>query len=222
MLISIKHRIFYLTAGHILKNLEAVIESSSLKIERSVLADMFGAAPMTSVPIPFEFLNEPRLYIDHKGYDLGAICLREYYQNLLAANGIVPIEEANWKAAIPQEMDFYVVMGLPEHGTKAELDSNGRLQVQPTIAILNRVNRPVGALEEVDIDRFYGEMLEFPPFCDMKGFSGGPIFGVSTSAPMQYWIIGMQTSWIPQKTIVGVPIATIGSFIENFMTSKGL
>ncbi len=65
-------------------------------------------------PIPFDFQSEPILCIDYHGFDFGIIAIRQHYQNLLAANGILPTEKTNWKSEMPEQLDLCIVIGLPE------------------------------------------------------------------------------------------------------------
>jgi len=88
----------FLTAGHALKHWDTIIQQGKVSVRSAVLADIFGTGATSQQPIPFDFSDEPRYYIDDEaeGLDFGLIALRPYHVRLLAKNGIKAVFEENW------------------------------------------------------------------------------------------------------------------------------
>src|SRR5688572_10310853 len=106
----------FVTAGHILTELEQHLENKTIKVNNYVLVDRFGPDAKSSQPVPFDYANAAKLpvYDETAGLDFGLIVLSSYHCNLLKANGVVPVLEENWKN-IPVELsDKYIILGLPQ------------------------------------------------------------------------------------------------------------
>ena len=68
----------FLTAGHIVRQLQKVIQASDLiTIHSAVLADTFGWKRVSDHPIPLDLVHAPRFFIDDddEGLDFGLIAL---------------------------------------------------------------------------------------------------------------------------------------------------
>jgi hypothetical protein len=115
-LILVENVVFFLTAGHILKDLEEARKSAEIEITSAVLADTFGLRRISDKPIPFDLKNAELIHIDDEdeGLDFGVIPLSPYYVGLLAKNGMVALEEQNWIHQANARFDAYLMLGLPE------------------------------------------------------------------------------------------------------------
>jgi hypothetical protein len=115
-LILLHNTIFFLTAGHILEDLEEALNSDDVKFTRAVLADTFGLKRISNIPIPFDLKSAKLLHINSKeeGLDFGVIPLSTYYVRLLAANGVVALEEENWARQDTVTFDGYACSDFPK------------------------------------------------------------------------------------------------------------
>ncbi len=107
-LIEIDQGVYFLTAGHILRNLEIARRSDAVEIKTASLADTFGLNRICDLPIPFNLKDVPFFFIDEDdaGLDFGIIPLAPYYVRLLAKNGVIALGEKNWIHQSTLDFDF--------------------------------------------------------------------------------------------------------------------
>src|SRR3982074_3784571 len=77
-LLHIDGRNFFLTAGHILSELQQALKSEKIEILNAVLQDNFGTHRICNLPIPFDLKSAEMFFIDDadEGLDFGVISLR--------------------------------------------------------------------------------------------------------------------------------------------------
>ena len=139
-LINIRGHIMFLTAGHILREVERALESDQYDIT-AALADTFGSGRKSDHPIPFDLKSAQFWYVDDEelGLDFGVIFLRPYYVNLLALNGIVALEERNWVRQDNVQFDGYAMLGLPAEFTSEFVTDEGHGVVSPSMFRVHKV-----------------------------------------------------------------------------------
>jgi len=50
------------------------------------------------------------------------------------------------------------------------------------------------------------------------GMSGGPIFGFRHGPPMTYWVVAIQSSWLPSEGIVfGCPLPIMAELLTTWI-----
>jgi len=203
---------FFLTAGHILQQIDRALTRDLFSIDKAMIADVFSADRITNYPIPFEFSRQSCHYVvdDSRGLDIGLIELTDYYIRLMKANGILPITEVNWARQHTISFEYYFVLGFPTQFNPGD-------QVPPGQASLSPVLVPAYPLDAAqDDDQCTDEATfcaQLPNDCtvDFDGMSGGPIFGIRTKPKVEYWIVAIQRSWLPiRKVIIGSRVPTIG------------
>ena len=215
-IITVSNKVLFLTAGHVLKHIDSAYAHPDVQVEKVVLADLHGIDRKTWRPIPFDIRKEPTWYIDQDGLDFGVIALRRHYQDLLAVNGILPISEDHWRFKPLDNLDLYIVMGIPTELTGKEPDRNGNLAVETVMLKIEKVEDPGIGTQQMISGRFFGKLVGEVPLQSLCGLSGGPIFGVSLNDPKRYWIVALQTVCISTRdTIVGCPMNMIGNIIEE-------
>jgi hypothetical protein len=76
-LIEIANRVHFLTAGHILRNLDDARRSEKVEITSASLADTFSLGRISDHPIPFNLKDAEFFYIDDdsQGLDFGIVAL---------------------------------------------------------------------------------------------------------------------------------------------------
>lgn len=218
-LIRIYNGVFLLTAGHILEDLDRARKSAELKITSAVLADTFGLGRMSDIPIPFDLTNAHLFYIfdEEEGLDFGVIALSPYYVRLLAKNGAVAIEEKDWLYQADVRFDGYVMLGLPDEFSSKTVSSTGHGMVTPTMFGLRRLDAPPNGAPVTTHPRFVGQINERAPIKSVVGMSGGPIFGFCFGEQTRYWVVALQSTWIPKTRIVyGCSLPVLATLMTNW------
>jgi hypothetical protein len=212
------------TAGHILGDLERHLKVEAIRVTRYALLDDFGPNVISHDPIPFDYGRAPKYYINDKetGLDFALIGLGPYYQGLLHANGIIPVSEKTWEKQHEIEFGKYMMIGLPQKLIEA---STWRKQgivhfeafVRPMTIEVEKLCEAPADTRETRYPRFIGKIEGDLPLDDISGMSGGPILGFSKNAD-KYWIVAIQSSWLPESKIVfGCPIPVIAGFVEKMV-----
>ena len=219
-IVCFNNRYCFLTAGHILEDLDKNLRSGAISVHTSVLADTFGSDATTDKPIPFDFSGAPKLYLYEDGLDFGLVALDYYYVRLLEENGIKAIRKENWEHQKTIHFDGYAMLGLPEEFMSSQVFIEGsevviRGTVTPTMITVNALEQPPDDLPKTKYPRFIGEIDPSIQIGSIKGMSGGPIFGFSLRPPIRYWVVAIQSSWLPTRRITfGCPLPVLGDLIE--------
>lgn len=212
--ICIRGLYFFLTAGHALKGLDEAIKSGRMRVLKAFLVDVFGSERVTDEPIPFDFINGLRAYIDdeEEGLDFGIIGLHPHYVRLLGKNGIKVISEENWINQHTVKFDGYAMLGLPDEFNRSNMD-NAYGEFSPTLIPVKRLEQPPP--DHVKrCPRFVGQLHPNLEITSIRGMSGGPIIGFSSGPPARYWVVAIQSSWLPQDKITfGCPLRVLGELI---------
>ena len=224
VIINIRGIFHFLTAGHILQDLDDALRKEKVIIHSSVLADTFGPGATSPQPIPFDFLNEPKFYIDNEedGLDFGLIMLRPYYVRLLEKHGIIAIFEKNWIYQDRLEFHRYAMLGLPEEFISAiQSGSDQNLQtlgsVSPTLISLQKPAVQPENIKKTKYSRFVGQLNSDIPLKSIAGMSGGPIFGFNLNPPVRYWIVAIQSRWLKTRGITfGCPLPVLANLLTEW------
>lgn len=220
--ICVRNMMFFVTAGHTLKEWDKLIRRGEVIIHKAVLADTFGLHRVSEQPIPFDFVNEPRFFIDDEaeGLDFGLIPLSSNHVRLLAANGIVALFEENWIHQSKVAFDAHFMLGLPTELMWTQLSPEGNAMVTATMFRVHRLESPPEDTRVTRYPRFVGRLDSGLPLNSLKGMSGGPIFGISFGPPMRYWIAALQSSWRPDLHIAfGCPLPVFAGLLTQWNDS---
>lgn len=222
-LITIDHGVFFLTAGHILQNLEAARSSADIVITSAVLADTFGLDTICNLPIPFDLKSARFFFIDDdgEGLDFGIIALTPYYVRLLAKNGVIALDEKNWIHQPALEFDFYFMLGFPDEFASKRVPDSGDVQVAPVMFPVRRLAAPPPDRRPTQHPQFVGQLDQELRLQSVKGMSGGPILGFKHDAEgMRYWVVALQSSWDPQRRIVyGCSLPILATMMTKWATA---
>lgn len=225
-ILCIRGIVCFLTAGHIVRELEEVIQAGNLIIHRAVLADTFGWKRVSGHPIPLDLVSAPRFFVDDdkEGLDFGLIALNSNHVRLLAANGIVPIFEENWISQSKASYDAYLMLGVPKEFTSEYLSQSGMATVTPTMFRVRKLSQPPEDTKPTRYSRFVGQIDAGLPLASLHGMSGGPIFGINLGT-FRYWVVALQSSYRPNLGVVfGCPIPVLASLVTEWLDrllSKG-
>lgn len=215
----------FLTAGHALKDLNTHLERGDVLIDSAVLADTFGPDTISEKPIPFDLSNEPMFFIYDKeeGLDFGLIALRPYYVRLLAKHKIKALFEENWINQHRVKFDGYTMLGLPEEFITSEQggpgDDSGTVgKVAPTMIGVKPIDCIPEGIKPTKYPRFVGQLHQNLPLSSIVGMSGGPIFGFRNGPPMSYWVVAIQSSWLPSQAVVfGCPLPVLAGLLTTWI-----
>lgn len=223
-LIEIDNGVYFLTAGHILRYLEAARRSDDVEIKTASLADTFGLNRICDLPIPFDLGSVPFFFVDDddEGLDFGIIPLAPYYVRLLAKNGVIALGEKNWIHQATLEFDLYWMLGFPEELASKRVPASGDALVAPVMFPLRRLSAPPPDRHPTRHPQFVGQLDPGLSLQSIKGMSGGPIFGFKHDAGgLRYWIVALQSAWHPQRRIVyGCSLPILASMMSQEAAEK--
>jgi hypothetical protein len=214
-LITFGDTVFYLTAGHILQDVEQVLKSGQYDYEGAILVDTFGQNPTDKHPIPFDLRGAELLHIDNEDVDFGLIPLATNHVRLLAANGVLALSEVNWIHQHGIQFGGHLMLGFPEEFTSSGLSSAVDVTVSPTLLTVREA--PIDADDRLTAHpRFKGTVALGPELQSVNGMSGGPIFGFQFEPQMRYWVVALQSRWVrPTRTVYGCPLPVLGAMVAG-------
>lgn len=220
-LLRIDNAVLWLTAGHIIREVEKMLASSDVTVDESVLADTFGSDIVSDKPIPVDLGASPRFYRDDdNGLDFGAILLHPHVVRLLTANNVAILEESNWIRQSHVDFNGYLMLGLPDEFTTQD-PSSGLATVSPTIISVKRLDEePDG--HKLASSRLTARIADTIPLDSAVGMSGGPVLGFSgDKRELRYWIVALQSSWLREKRIIfACPLPAFAPMLTEWVRSK--
>jgi hypothetical protein len=226
---------FFITAGHCLNEIEEALRTS--RVENFRLVDYTGHQALNKMPIPFDFRNTFRqaLVDDRCGVDFGVVYIEPYYRQLLQRNGVEVVDRINWDRQ-PEDFEMAWMIGIPNTLVQYSDDSS---------ILLSTVSLPLDILSETpeqflknsppdltDSEKgrrdgqFYARIpgdYQLPKNeagrDDIKGMSGGPIFGFKRADERtKYWVAAIQSAWYADtRTVRGCPMPFIGANLARFI-----
>lgn len=220
-LIMIRGVCCYLTAGHVLKDLEELRASPQAEIVGATLADTFGLEPASKMPIPFDLKNARFFYVDDEaeGLDFGVIALEPHYVRLLAKNGVIALTEERWIHQERVEFNGYAMLGFPEEFASSRICSSGFASVSPTFLGIKKLDAAPEGRTPTRHPQFIGQLGDKSGLQSVKGMSGGPIFGfrLGPDGKLHYWIVALQSMWNSEKRIVyGCSLPVLASLMTKW------
>jgi hypothetical protein len=218
-LIYVSNALYFLTAGHVLRELDQLRHSDGVEIKSSALVDIFGNDCVDKNPIPLELQIAELIYTDdgNLGHDFGIMRLSFHYANLLQKNGIVALTAKNWSHQTEIDFDLFYMLGLPQELTSERATEAGWVNATPVLMRVTCDNTPDQRNFNTKFPRFVGRLDANIPLNSLSGMSGGPIFGFRDKPEPKYWIVAIQSSWIPSSRIVyGCRLSFLGSWLEEW------
>lgn len=217
------------TSGHAFRDeeneegLDYHLERNQITITSSDLIDCFGkgASVRESTPFPFDVF---RWYINDEHLDFAIIPLRDLFREGLQNNGIIPFNEKNWTLGFTKDCDFYVTLGFDEArfnqmNLPTEVGERTELKIAPSLVVSRKMKDEdipdIAKVAKSHFPWFHGKLTH--PLENMKGLSGGPIFGISRrdDGQTEYFGVAVQSAWFPQSKIVrGCPILCFVEYLK--------
>jgi hypothetical protein len=207
---------FYITAGHILKDIRTSLDSgSTFDVWR--LGDHTAGNKFKGVAIPYLFDIDLWLVIEDAevGLDYAAVPLQDLYAKSLAAGGSVPIGKEAWGDHVTK-YDFWALVGIPSE--TVEYDEETIITARVVLAPIIPVNEPATAQIKAQ-NQFYARLADGSESFvkDVDGMSGGPIFALKKiNGVWKYAVIGVQSAWYrTTRTLAACPFSSFGYALED-------
>ncbi len=225
------HRTWYLaTAGHILDDIEAEVRGRKADFREFYLVDCFGLGVRSKQPIPFDYAGSYKFFrfAKSEGLDFGIIELKPCYRRLLRANGIVAISRKDWREQYRLQFNKYFILGLPNDCierriTKQAQEYTVHGKPVPSMVYVTEVKRPKKNWLR-PYPRFIGRVSAKHKVSvgNIKGMSGGPIFGFSEQTPGRHYIVALQSMWLPYEGVTfGCPVPVFAELAEKHLKQVG-
>lgn len=223
-LMIVGRRWYFVTAGHILRDMEEQVRKKRAQYRDFVLADSFGRQTPHKDPIPFDFAGAQKIfrYDQEEGLDFAFVALRPMYREFLAANNAIAITEADchrWKFT---HFAKHFMLGFQEEAVekrvvvgKHNLVVSGR--PYPVFTHIRKLHVPPDRKVKTKNPRFVGQIEPHHAVGNLKGMSGGPIFGV-TPGFRKHGIVAIQSGWLPKRRITfACPIGVFTRFARRLL-----
>jgi len=221
-LLRVDDTVLWLTAGHIIRQIEQALSSSHITIDASVLADAFGETFISEMPVPIDLRASPRFYVDDdNGLDFGAIVLHRHHVRLLITNGAAILEEENWVRQHNVTFEGYAMLGIPEEFTSQRLPKDRLATVSPAMITVRRLEEePEG--HRFAYPRLTARIMEPIPLNSLVGMSGGPILGFAgNEKELRYWIVALQSAWLEKtRTTFACPLPLFAPLLTEWVRSR--
>ena len=226
---------FLVSAGHLVTDLKKYVVDENARIVTCKLFDP-SLTENNWPPIPFPIFDAgqptliadgvPNFSINEDGNDFLVIGLRPNEIELLAAGGLIPLNESYWEECPETASDYYLV-GLPTSlRDGGPTFSSIGLRVRGEHSAMVVPVRPCAAPEgvETETERFYAtvpiieDVWNGKPFSDIGGMSGGPIFACRSvsDSETEYFLFAIQSAWFPTNRIIAAcPLKPLAKLIAG-------
>jgi hypothetical protein len=215
-IIEVSGHWFYVTAGHILRDIDqAHAAGSTFDVWR--LGDQSAGGPHRQTGIPFDFVRKDWIVIrdDSVGLDYAALHLRDLYRLALESGRVVPLVKDTWGDHVT-EYDQWVLVGVPAE----TVAHNGQSLITAKLVGIAVVeaDEPEGAGSKAE-NQFYAKLRNGSEshLKNVEGMSGGPLFATKRQGgDLRYKVIGVQSAWYPLQRIIAVcPFSSLGLGLEE-------
>jgi len=213
--LSVRERWFLVTAGHCLQKVDNY-KKEGYSLYQCFLMDSMGTGATHFEPLIFTYEHTKPQYIpDSRDRDYGIIPLSTYYQGLLSANNVSPLNEEAWRTQ-PSEPESFALLGVPDEYVQRGENTVG------IITVLNWIDecQKPEHLPDTELPLFYGKITLHSNQRSVRGMSGGPIFAFKQiNGQYKYWLKALQSSWLENSEIViGCPTTFLGNVIDKMIS----
>ena len=206
---------FYMTAGHILRDIRSALQSgSTFNIWR--FGDQTAGNKFNDTAIPYAFAAEQWFLLEDesRGLDYATVYIGGLYRQQLEAGGVSALDKNAW-GDHATEHDHWALIGIPQE--TVSYDGKTVISARVVMVPLLATDAPPVADQKAE-NQFYAKLAddseEFVQ--DVVGMSGGPVFMLSQiDEAWKYKVIGVQSGWYPSTRVVAIcPFATFGKALE--------
>lgn len=206
---------FYVTAGHILKDIRTALDAgSTFDVWR--LGDQTASNRFKNTAIPYAFDQSHWLILENTdlGLDYAAVYLGGLYRLSLEAGDISPLAKDTWGDHVV-EHDHWALVGIPSE--TVSYDGKTNITARFVMAPLIETCAPPLAGEKAK-NKFYAKLPDGSEnfVRDIDGMSGGPIFGLKEiDGIWKYKVIGIQSAWYREtRVLAACPFSSFGEALE--------
>lgn len=214
-LMEVKGEWFYMTAGHILRDVRTALQSgSTFDIWR--LGDQTAGNRFQDTAVPYAFDIDQWFVLEDadSGLDYATVHIGGLYRKQLEAGGVTALDKNAWGDHLT-EHDHWALAGIPKE--TVSYDGKTVISAKFVMAPITSCEAPQLAERTVQ-NKFFARLADDSEHFvqDIDGMSGGPVFLLRlVDGNWKYKVIGVQSSWYPSSRIVAVcPIATFGEALE--------
>jgi hypothetical protein len=217
--VEINHDWFYVTAGHVLKTIQAALDAGTT-FDTWRFDDQTAGNDFKGVAIPYDFNLDEWLVLENEesGLDYATVKLDYLTCKSMLAGKVVPVDKNAWGDYVA-EHDYWVLMGIPSESISYDEGNfiDGRVFLIP----LKSVEPPPAAGSKSE-NQFFGRLDDeaLNGLRDIDGMSGGPIFSLKkVDTQWKYTVIGIQSAWYrSDKTIAACPFSSFAKALEELIT----
>ena len=220
----------WLTAGHILEEIENIYKSDDYKVRGIAWADNHSTYDAKAVPTVFDRLE--KYLINNKDGDVGVINLKGLdLENILACEENIWMDEDMWKYNHLAKPKGYYLVGLPCETNEDKTIKRDDGFVEGSISGY-AFTIPVQRIDRKDSqddfwnyqDAFYGELTPVTKqqggqLNSIEGMSGGFIISIEGNIEKQnllYRLYAIQSSWLPESKIIrATPMEVVESILDE-------
>ncbi len=213
--IAVRGEWFYMTAGHILRDVRIALEgNSTFDIWR--FGDQTAGNKFRDTAIPYAFDIEQWLVPEDAdaGLDYAAVHIGGLYRKQLEAGGVVALDRNAWGDHL-SEHNHWVLAGIPKE--TVSYDGKTVISAKFVMAPLTSTDAPP-LIEHRTENKFFARLTDDSEYfvSDIDGMSGGPVFMLRLDDDTwKYKVIGVQSGWYQSRRVVAVcPFALFGEALE--------
>lgn len=214
-----------ITAGHILEALDNNLKHGRVRMFDEVLNDAAGAAPQSTISIPFSFRDCQHFFAHDKqfGIDCGAVLIPPGTRRLLEVNRIIPIPADGAVDKSSEDFEHYFMIGIPTISyQKSESEVGDRVQyrAESTLCKLPIQKTPTPLDQELRGNvRSYFRLLNHRELREIDGMSGSPIFGLTPMGKAaRYQVVALQFAY-NDGVAIACPTSVFVPLIRNWLKS---
>ena len=208
---------FYVTAGHILKDIRSAINDGS-SFDTWRLDDQIAGNQFSNIAVPYDFQLEHWCVLEDAsaGLDYAAVHLGGLYRQQLEIGGVVPFTKQAWGDYVT-ECDHWALVGIPR-----ESISYGATNITAEFVMLPLVPvEPPHSAEKKAENQFFAKIMDGSEeiIKDIDGMSGGPIVMLwKADDTWNYSVIGVQSAWYPNARIIAAcPFSSFAEALETLV-----
>jgi hypothetical protein len=196
--VEIKERWFAITAGHVFDDLKKAISHGAVLTDWVIDDSIVSDTPLQPQRTGFD-MNMDVFYLYSDGMDYACFELNYFARQALIQQGIAPIPRVVWAAQDIAEFSTWLLVGTPTE--LAILESDAPYIKNHVTVRLERLSQRPADMDATEFERGYARIdfasvVDGEDGFDIKGMSGGPIFGLLPStreSPFDYRLIGVQS-----------------------------
>jgi hypothetical protein len=208
---------FYVTAGHILRDIRKVVRAGG-KFDAWRLTDLSAGNKFKHIAIPFHFDDTKWAVVENEelGLDYAAMPLDALTCLQLEAGDAMPISKIAWGDHVTSH-DQWGLVGIPSE----TVDYDGKTIITGKVVVIpvEEEKTPPKEAGKKAQNQFYGRLKEDSAAIvkDIDGMSGGPLVAIKkVDGIWKYSVIGIQSGWYADSRIIAAcPFSSFALELEQ-------